>query len=80
MNQSINAHRRHAKILLTVLALTGVALDHLVTSLEAGEGHVNDGVLLMVGLLCGDDRRKGGKREMNTREASRMCEPPFNEP
>ena len=34
----------------------------------------------MVGLLCGDDRRKGGKREMNTREASRMCEPPFNEP
>lgn len=62
----------------TVLALTRVTLDHLVSSLEAGEGHVNDRVLLMMSLLRGDDRRKGGKREVNAREASRMCKSPFN--
>ena len=34
-----------------VLALTGVALDHLVTLLEARVGHVENGVLFMGGLL-----------------------------
>ena len=52
----------------TVLALTGVALDHLVASLEAGEGHVDDRVLLVMRLLSGDDRSEGGKREMDARE------------
>ena len=59
----------HRSWIRTVLALTGVALDHLVAGLEAGEGHVDDRVLLVMGLLCGDDRRKGGEREVNTREA-----------
>lgn len=51
-----------------VLALTRVALDHLVASLEAREGHVRHRVLLVVRLLRRDDRRKGGKREVNARE------------
>ena len=53
----------------TVLALTGVALDHLVASLEAGEGHIDDRVLLVMRLLSGDDRSEGGKREVDAREA-----------
>ena len=53
----------------TVLALTGVALDHLVAGLEAGEGHVDDRVLLVMRLLSGDDRSEGGKREMDAMEA-----------
>ena len=56
--------------MLTVFALTGVALDHLVAGLEAGEGHIGDRVLLMVGLLGGDDGCEGGKREVNTGEAN----------
>ena len=35
-----------------VLALTGVALDHLVTGLEAGEGHLCNRVLLVASLVC----------------------------
>ena len=54
---------------LTVLALAGVALDHLVAGLEARESHIGNGVLLVVGLLSGDDGRASGKREVNTREA-----------
>ena len=53
----------------TVLALTGITLDHLVASLEAREGHINDRVLLVMSLLSGDDRGKGGKREVDTGEA-----------
>ena len=53
----------------TVFALSRVTFHHLVTSLKAGEGHVGNRVLLMVGLVGGDDRRIGGKGEMNTREA-----------
>jgi len=34
-----------------VFALTRVSLDHLVSGLEAGEGHFGDRVLLMVGLV-----------------------------
>ena len=56
---------------LTVLALAGVALDHLVAWLEARESHIGNRVLLMVGLLSGDDGRASGKGEVNTREARR---------
>ena len=52
-----------------VLALARVALDHLVTRLEARESHVGDRVLLVVGLLGGDDGGEGGEREVDTREA-----------
>ena len=55
--------------MLTVFALTRVALDHLVASLEAREGHVSDGVLLMVSLLGGDDGGEGGEGEVNTGES-----------
>ena len=58
----------------TVLALTGVALDHLVTSLEAREGHVNDRVLFVVGLLSGDDRGERSEREVDTGEATWKCQ------
>ena len=53
----------------TVLALARVALDHLVAGLEAGERHVDDGVLLVVGLLGRDDRSESGKGEVDTGEA-----------
>jgi len=38
-----------------VLAVAGVALDHLVVGLEAGVGDLRDGELLVVGLLSRDD-------------------------
>ena len=49
-----------------VLAVTGVALHHLVGGLEAGVGDLGDGQLLVVGLLGRDDRGVGGQREMDT--------------
>ena len=52
----------------TVFAFPGIALDHLVASLEARESHIRDRVLLMVSLLGGNDRSKGGKREVDTGE------------
>ena len=55
----------------TVFAFPGIALDHLVTGLEAGESHVRNRVLLMVSLLGRDDRGEGGEREVNTREAAK---------
>lgn len=58
----------------TIFALPRVTLDHLVTSLKAGEGHVSNRVLLVVCLRRGDDGRKGGKREVNTRETMQSCE------
>ena len=58
--------------MLTVFALPGVALDHLVASLKARESHVRHRVLLVVSLLGGDDWREGGEREVNTGEAVRI--------
>lgn len=58
-------HRRRP---LTVLALPWVALDHLVAGLKAREGHLRDGVLLVVRLLGGDDGRERSEGEVNTRE------------
>ena len=55
-----------------VLALTGVALDHLVAGLEAREGHLRDGVLLMVGLVRGEERRERRDREVDTREGDKV--------
>ena len=55
--------------LLTVLALTGVALDHLVARLEAGEGHLRDRVLFVASLVRRKERGIGGEREVDTREA-----------
>ena len=54
--------------ILTVFAFPGIALDHLVASLEARESHIRDRVLLMMSLLGGDDRSEGGKREVDTGE------------
>ena len=53
-----------------VLALTGVADDHLVTLLEAGEGHLCDGVLLVVSLVGREERRVSGQREVDTGETT----------
>ena len=58
--------------LLTVLALTGVALDHLVAGLEAREGHLRDGVLLMMGLVRGEEGRERRDREVDTREGDEV--------
>lgn len=49
-----------------VLAETGVALDHLVAGLEAGHGHLHDGVGLVGGLGGGDDGGVGDQREVDT--------------
>jgi hypothetical protein len=57
---------------LTILALTRVALDHLIAGLKAGESHVCDRVLLVVSLLCRYDRRKCRQGEVNTREAASL--------
>jgi hypothetical protein len=50
-----------------VLAMSGIALDHLVGWLEAGVGDLRDGELLVVGLLSGDDWGVSGEREVNSR-------------
>lgn len=50
-----------------VLAVAGVALDHLVVGLEAGHGDLLHGVGLVGGLGSGDDRSVGNQREVDTR-------------
>jgi hypothetical protein len=50
-----------------VLAVTGVALDHLVVGLEAGHGHLLDRVGLVGGLGGRDDGGIGDEREVDTR-------------
>ena len=50
-----------------VLAVTGIALHHLVGGLEARVGDLSHRQLLVVGLLGGDDRGVGGQREVDTR-------------
>ncbi|WAR26379.1 hypothetical protein MAR_012083, partial [Mya arenaria] len=49
-----------------VLAVTGIALYHLVGGLEAGVGDLGNGELLVVGLLGGDDGGVCGQGEMDT--------------
>merc|ERR1719285_655557 len=48
-----------------VLAVTGVALDHLVSRLETGVGDLRDCELLMVGLLGRDDGGVGDQGEVD---------------
>ena len=55
-----------------VLALAGVALDHLVAGLEARERHLGDGVLLVVRLVGGEERREAGDGEVDTREGHQV--------
>lgn len=50
-----------------VLAVAGVALDHLVVGLEARHGHLLDRVGLVGGLGGRDDGRVRNEREVNTR-------------
>ena len=50
-----------------VLAVTRVALDHLVGGLEASIGDLGNRELLVVGLLGGDDGRVGGERKVDAR-------------
>jgi len=50
-----------------VLAVSWIALDHLVGGLEAGVGDLRDRELLVVSLLGGDDGRVGGEREVDSR-------------
>ena len=50
-----------------VLAVAGVALDHLVGRLEAHVGDLGDRELLVVGLLGRDDRGVGREREVDAR-------------
>lgn len=49
-----------------VLAVAGVALHHLVVGLEAGHGHLLDGVGLVSGLGSRDDWSVGDEREVDT--------------
>ena len=50
-----------------VLAVAGIALDHLVVGLEAGHGHLLDRVGLVRGLRSRDDRSIGNEREVDAR-------------
>jgi hypothetical protein len=50
-----------------VLAVTRVALDHLVVGLEAGHGHLLNRVGLVGGLGGRDNGRIGDEREVDTR-------------
>jgi hypothetical protein len=52
-----------------VLALTGVALDHLVVGLEARNGHLGDRVVLVEGLVSRDDRCVSSERDVDTGDA-----------
>ena len=49
-----------------VLAVAGVALDHLVVGLEARHGHLHDRVGLVGGLGGGNNRGVGDEREVDT--------------
>jgi len=49
-----------------VLAVSGIALDHLVGWLEASVGDLGDGELLVVSLLGGDDWSVGDEREVDS--------------
>ena len=53
---------------LTVFALLRVAFHHLVTILEAREGHLSDRVLFVCRLVSRQERCIGSKREMDTGE------------
>jgi len=55
-----------------VLALARVALDHLVVWLKAGVRHLRDRVLLVEGLVCRDDGRVGGEREVDPGEGNQV--------
>jgi len=48
-----------------VLAVSGIALDHLVGWLETGSGNLVDRLLLVVGLLSAHDGSIGGQREVD---------------
>lgn len=50
-----------------ILALSGIALNHLVVGLETRHGHLVDRVRLVEGLFSRDDGRIGGEREVDTR-------------
>ena len=50
-----------------VLAMSWIALDHLVHWVEAGVGDLGYTQLLVVGLLSRDDRGVSGEREVNSR-------------
>ena len=52
----------------TVFSFPGVTFDHLVSGLEAGEGHVGDRVLLVVSLGSGDNWGEGSEGEVDTGE------------
>ena len=52
----------------TIFSFPRIALDHLVSGLEAREGHVGDRVLLMVRLGSRNDGSKGGEGEVDTGE------------
>lgn len=49
-----------------VLAIAGVALDHLLVWLEAGHGDLENAVGLVLSLGGGDDGGVGDEREVNT--------------
>lgn len=55
-----------------VLAVTGIALDHLVVGFEAGHGHLLDRVGLVCGLGGRDDGRIGDEREVDTRVGNQV--------
>ena len=50
-----------------VLSVSGVAFDHLVGWLEAGVGDLGNSQLLVVCLLCRDDRSVSCQREVDSR-------------
>jgi len=50
---------------LTVFPLPGIALDHLISRLEAGVGDLRDRQLLMIRLRRGDDGGVGGEGEVD---------------
>ena len=52
----------------TVFSFPRVALDHLVSSLETGEGHVRDRVLFVMSFGGGNDGGESGEREVDTGE------------
>jgi hypothetical protein len=67
-SQNAIASKKKHGFMLTVFALLGIALHHLVTILEAREGHLSHRVLLMVGFVGREQRRVCGEGEMDSGE------------
>ena len=68
------------KVTLSYLAVTRIALHHLIGGLEAGLGDVHHRHLLVVGLLCAEEGRVAIKVKVKRKSHKlKFCQPTFTD-